>query len=339
MMSQPSPEQGASWQPAISGNRVFRDGEAVVKDFGDRVEAFARERALLDRLGALPIATVVPRLLPARRFGELRYAFLEGVSGATAIESGLAREVLRDMGMFLCRLHTLESQGMVDILRGEGPAIVHGDFAHHNIVVNGETGALVGVLDWEEARYGRPALDLAWCEWQFTTRFPHLRSAIKHLYHAYGDGPDPDERDEALRERLTELRRRSTTQSEAEARRPQGDAHLHQIAFSTRAETAAFVAALSRFLSGPASTSTMTGVPLVWADDVGAGGPRYIYLSDAALIATKAAFGTPPHIDRIGLSEIPASCRLLYGAGVIPAWGVAEAARHLVSNEQVPASD
>ena len=34
------------------------------------------------------------------------------------------------------------------------------------------TGALLGVLDWEEARRGSKALDLAWCEWQFTTRFP-----------------------------------------------------------------------------------------------------------------------------------------------------------------------
>lgn len=72
----------------------------------------------------------MPRLLDGRRFGELRYAYIDGVSGGAAVDSGLAPRVLAAMEMFLRQLHAVDAHPLADVLPGEGTVIVHGDFAH-----------------------------------------------------------------------------------------------------------------------------------------------------------------------------------------------------------------
>lgn len=331
-MPQFGPPGGIAWQPSTSGNHLRWDGEAVVKNFGARLGAFARERAVLGWLATMPEALPVPRLLAAHRFGELRYAYIDGKTGGAAVESGLAPSVLTAMGTFLRQLHAVDSQPLTGVLPGEGPVLVHGDFAHYNVLVDHASGALLGVLDWEEARRGSIALDLAWCEWQFTNRFPELRWALKHLYDAYGDVPDQALRDTALRQRLDELRSRATVREEIQTDQPHDALQIHCSSFGSRAEAAAFVAALSRLLAGPVYRSFATEA-LVWVAGGGKSGTWQIYLSDAAFRATVSGFGAPPNAKLVEISRVPSACELLYGAGAIPAWGAADADRRLARHD------
>lgn len=322
-----TPVGGTEWHPATSGNRVRWDGEAVVKSYGARLGAFAREHTLLDGLGTRATALPLPHLLPTARFGELRCAFLEGISGTAAIEAGLAPQVLTAMGTFLRQLHALDPTPWTHVLHGEGPILAHGDFAHYNVIVAPETGALVGVVDWEEARRDGPALDLAWCEAQFLARYPHQRSATRHLYAAYGIAPDPGQRERSLERRMTELRSRAIATADAASSSPA----MYKCSFDNEAERAAFVAALSRLLaspdghafSGPASEA------LVWYDVAPAPlDTPHVFLTAAALDATTKRFHAP-RIEQTALSDIPPTCALLYGAGVAPAWGADDARRRL----------
>jgi aminoglycoside phosphotransferase (APT) family kinase protein len=47
------------------------------------------------------------------------------------------------------------------------PVLVHGDFSPANVLVRGEE--IVAVVDWESAKAGPPALDLAWWDWWVAT--------------------------------------------------------------------------------------------------------------------------------------------------------------------------
>lgn len=55
---------------------------------------------------------------------------------------------------------------------------------------------------------------------------------------------------------------------------------------------------------------------VVWAADDG----RAVFLTEVALRATTERFGTPRGRP-IAPADVPAASRLLYGAGMIPAWG------------------
>ncbi|HEX6533506.1 MAG TPA: phosphotransferase [Gemmatimonadaceae bacterium] len=290
---------------------------------------------MLGRLGALagPLrpALPTPRLLPALRFGELRYAYLDGVTGDVVIEAGLAPRVLGEMGAFLRRLHALDPEPLADVLPGEGQVIAHGDFAHYNVLVDPAAGALVAVLDWEEARRGDPALDIAWCEAQFLARYPHLRGTLRHLYEAYGDVPDRARREHALEQRMTELRERAAALVDAGTSRDAGSPILYRCAFADGMEAAAFVAALSRFLASPAGAAyrAPSAEVLVWADAANPEG-RDVYLAEAAMRATAERFGTPP-AEPVELAQVPTTCVVLYGPGVAPAWGAVEARGRLTN--------
>ena len=331
MTPHPAPVGGTEWRPATSGNRVAWDGQAVVKSFGARLGAFARERALLGALGTSATSLPLPRLLPTTRFGELRCAFLEGITGTDAIEAGLAPQVLTAMGAFLRQLHALDPTPWADVLRGEGPVLAHGDFAHYNVIVAPDSGALVGVVDWEEARRDSPALDLAWCEAQFLAQFPHLRSATRHLYAAYGAAPDSGQRERSLERRLAELRFRAMAAADGDAEH--ASTVMYKCAFDNETERSAFVAALSRFLASPdgPAFSGPASEALVWydvaPDPVDA---PHVFLTAAALDATTERFHAP-NVERKSLSDIPPTCALLYGAGVIPAWGADDARRRLAA--------
>jgi aminoglycoside phosphotransferase (APT) family kinase protein len=62
------------------------------------------------------------------------------------------------------------------------PGIMHGDFHLSNVMV-GETGEVVGVVDWEMATVGDPLLDLGWLlmGWPDDSRPDLLRTEIGAL--------------------------------------------------------------------------------------------------------------------------------------------------------------
>jgi aminoglycoside phosphotransferase (APT) family kinase protein len=84
---------------------------------------------------------------------------------------------------------------------------VHGDFAHYNCLFDPKGERLAAVLDWEAAHLGSRVEDLAWCEWQFRSRFPHEAWATLGLFEGYGETPDWELRERAVHARLAELQR------------------------------------------------------------------------------------------------------------------------------------
>ena len=117
---------------------------------------------------------------------------------------------------------------------------------------------------------------------------------------------------------------------------PNPDAHYHLLRYTDITEAAAFVAALSRFLSSPAGTKYLRPIAPaeVWSLLVGdAEHIRRIdiYLNTPALNAATDSFGRPPVIEKRLGAGIPAHCILLIGAGGVEAWGVEEAQWHLLA--------
>ncbi|MBJ7595859.1 MAG: phosphotransferase [Candidatus Dormibacteraeota bacterium] len=179
-----APPDGLAWKPRHSGNSLSWDGEAIVKDFGAAIDRREREQACLAVLGGvLP----VPALLAGSSGGRLRMAYVDGAEPDAAIEGGRAAALLEQLGRFLRALHEFDCSQLAPMLPGEGDVLVHGDFGHHNALINPSTGELAAVVDWEEARWGDRVTDLAWCEWQFRTRFerqgwgpPSVRGIWRH---------------------------------------------------------------------------------------------------------------------------------------------------------------
>jgi hypothetical protein len=199
------PAEGAGWKPRISGNNLAWDGEGVVKDFGLRFDACAREMACLSMLGGrLP----VPRLLAGSGGGRLRMAYIDGDDPVRAIEAGGAGHLLLELGQFLRRLQEIEVGPPAAVLPGDGAVIVHGDFGPHNALIRGDGGELAAIVDWEEAHLGDPVTDLAWCEWQFRTFFERHTWALHKLFEGYGSTPAPELREAVVQTRLRELRDR-----------------------------------------------------------------------------------------------------------------------------------
>ncbi len=64
------------------------------------------------------------------------------------------------------------------------PRLIHHDFDRQNLLIDPETGSLSGVIDWEGARVGNPAIDL----WLPLIDFAHLDIAdqMKDCLDAYG---------------------------------------------------------------------------------------------------------------------------------------------------------
>lgn len=196
------PPEGTDWRPPTSGNSIAWDGSAVVKSYGSRLDGLARERAILERLfNRLP----VPELLPGGGEGQLRLAYVPGQPGNEAIETNRGGELLYALGVFLRKLHAVDPAMFRDVLPGNGPVIVHGDFAPYNAILDGERPVIRAVLDWEAAYIGDPVTDLAWCEWQFRMRHPHNTWAVSRLFEGYGTTPGASEREQALAKRIKEL--------------------------------------------------------------------------------------------------------------------------------------
>ena len=100
----------------------------------------------------------------------------------------------------------------------------------------------------------------------------------------------------------------------------------HRCAFPDRAQAAAFVAALSRFVRGPrgAPYRDATRDAVIWSRTRDDSEAVDLYLSDAALRATIDAFGEPDVLETIDRTALPSACALLFTASS-PAWGMEQA--------------
>jgi hypothetical protein len=104
----------------------------------------------------------------------------------------------------------------------------------------------------------------------------------------------------------------------------------HRCGFPDRAQAAAFVAALSRFVRGPrgAPYRDTTRGAIVWSRTRDDSDGVDLYLSDAALRATIEAFGAPAVLETVDQSALPPECALLF-TGTSPGWGMEQADEQL----------
>lgn len=104
--------------------------------------------------------------------------FVPGV-GADRREAPVNNDLVRDLGTALTHIHSVsaDAAAALGIDRPDwddyrGPVrFIHGDFSPDNLMVNTETGRLIGVIDWGNAAIGDPALDFVplvlWRGWEF----------------------------------------------------------------------------------------------------------------------------------------------------------------------------
>lgn len=104
----------------------------------------------------------------------------------------------------------------------------------------------------------------------------------------------------------------------------------HRCGFPDRAQAAAFVAALARFINGPRGTPYRDASrgAAVWSRTGSDSDTVDLYLSDAALRATTEAFGAPAVLEVVDQTALPAECALLF-ASTPQAWGMEQADEHL----------
>ena len=118
---------------------------------------------------------------------------------------------------------------------------------------------------------------------------------------------------------------------------PKADAEYHLLQFTNIYEAAAFVAALSRFLSSPRGGKYLrpSAAAEVWSHVEGAHDAIEhieIYMNGPAIEAEKDVFTSPSGIETRRGDQMPADCVLLIGAGGTEAWGMEEAQWHIMSD-------
>ncbi len=100
--------------------------------------------------------------------------------GADNPQAPFADALASDLGIALTHIHSIPLAGPSRVGLGQpnwddysGPLrFLHGDFSPDNIIVNEDSGRLVGVIDWGNAAIGDPAIDFIWLVcwrgWSFT---------------------------------------------------------------------------------------------------------------------------------------------------------------------------
>ena len=117
---------------------------------------------------------------------------------------------------------------------------------------------------------------------------------------------------------------------------PKPDAKYHMLEFTNISEAAAFVAALSRFLSSPPGGRYLrpSAAAEVWSHVEGEDGTIErieIYMNGAAIEAEKDVFTSPSWMETLRGDQMPLDCVLLIGAGGSETWGMEEAQWHILS--------
>ncbi len=104
----------------------------------------------------------------------------------------------------------------------------------------------------------------------------------------------------------------------------------HRCRFPDRAQAAAFVAALSRFVRGPRGGAyrDATRGAIIWSRTYDDSDAVDLYLSDVALRATIDGFGEPAVLETVDRTALPAECALLF-TSTSPAWGMEQADEQL----------
>ncbi len=118
--------------------------------------------------------------------------------------------------------------------------------------------------------------------------------------------------------------------------RPIADATYHLLKFNDISKAAAFVAALSCFLSSPQGSKYLrpSAPAEVWSHVFGMVEDIErieVYLNASALEAVKESFGQPPTIETRRGDQLPADCISLIGAGGVEEWGLEEAQWHMLA--------
>src|SRR5689334_17916048 len=90
--------------------------------------------------------------------------------------------------------------------------------------------------------------------------------------------------------------------------------HIHVVLFDGLEEAAAFVAALSRYLSSPARPVPAAASAVVWAKVRPGNEGVEVYLSDGALAATATGFAPPPPSGTRLVTDVVASALPLVDA-------------------------
>lgn len=165
-------------------NSTTGDGRTVVKRYRgpDAEVRAAREQRALTRLhGRLP----VPPLLAAEA-GAVTLGHLPGVPAQDLLAAGHGPQVLAACGRVLRRLQEIGPGVVEDGPAVAGSVLVHGDFGPHNLLLDPDTFAVTGLVDWEFTHPGDPVEDLAWCEWTVRTHHPDRAGALGELFRAYG---------------------------------------------------------------------------------------------------------------------------------------------------------
>jgi len=114
------------------------------------------------------------------------------------------------------------------------------------------------------------------------------------------------------------------------------DAEYSLMQFTNIEYAAAFVAALSRYLSSPEGRVYFrpAAAAEVWsyvAGDTDAIERIDIYLNQIAIKAAKDAFGSISMTEMRRGKHLPRECILLIGAGGVEAWGLEEAQWHIMA--------
>ena len=105
----------------------------------------------------------------------------------------------------------------------------------------------------------------------------------------------------------------------------------YPLTFAQELEAAAFIAALSRFLSYPQGQTYRTQETQleVWSHKATGEDGVTIYLSESALEATSADFAPVPVAATILGVKLPNGCKLLLSEDLSPVWGLTGALEHL----------
>lgn len=114
----------------------------------------------------------------------------------------------------------------------------------------------------------------------------------------------------------------------ARATPPRNSDAFHVLEFEHHDEAAAFVAALSRFVTSPAAAGAEKDALEVWARSPVHRESVKLFLNDRALDAAQAAFSPLPSHKTVSRQALPDECFLIIGDN-IAAWGADEASARL----------